>query len=162
MTTNLSLVPMLRTVELFLHSPICLHGTVLKYIIYRDNFTVPGPVLRLNGNAVWRLLREINFTPVEILSREIFVWMYIKESLGGIRRRGISGQHVTTLLQRDVFLNRDYVLLTWRIPLYPHMYNIKYFIFNSYVYFTHLQLVPRSRIRGSIHPRPHTPSWRNA
>jgi hypothetical protein len=26
----------------------------------------------------------------------------------------------------------------------------------------HLQLVPRSRIRGSIHPRPHTSSWCNA
>jgi hypothetical protein len=27
---------------------------------------------------------------------------------------------------------------------------------------THLQLMPRSRKRGSIHPLPHTPSWRNA
>jgi hypothetical protein len=27
---------------------------------------------------------------------------------------------------------------------------------------THLQLVPRSRKCGSIHPLPHTPSWRNA
>jgi hypothetical protein len=27
---------------------------------------------------------------------------------------------------------------------------------------THLQLVPRSRKRGSIHPLPHTPSWRRA
>jgi hypothetical protein len=26
----------------------------------------------------------------------------------------------------------------------------------------HLQLVPRSRKRGSIHPLPHTPSWRSA
>jgi hypothetical protein len=27
---------------------------------------------------------------------------------------------------------------------------------------THLQLMPRSRKRGSIHPLPHTPSWRSA
>jgi hypothetical protein len=27
---------------------------------------------------------------------------------------------------------------------------------------THLQLVPRSRKCGSIHPFPHTPSWRSA
>jgi hypothetical protein len=27
---------------------------------------------------------------------------------------------------------------------------------------THLHLVPRSRIRGSIHPLPHTPSWHSA
>jgi hypothetical protein len=27
---------------------------------------------------------------------------------------------------------------------------------------THLQLVPRSRKCGSIHPLPHTPSWRSA
>jgi hypothetical protein len=27
---------------------------------------------------------------------------------------------------------------------------------------THLQLVPRSRQRGYIHPLPHTPSWRSA
>jgi hypothetical protein len=27
---------------------------------------------------------------------------------------------------------------------------------------THLQLVPRSSKCGSIHPLPHTPSWRNA
>jgi hypothetical protein len=27
---------------------------------------------------------------------------------------------------------------------------------------THLQLVPRSRKRGSINPLPHTPSWRSA
>jgi hypothetical protein len=27
---------------------------------------------------------------------------------------------------------------------------------------THLQLVPRSRKRGSIHPLPHTSSWRSA
>jgi hypothetical protein len=27
---------------------------------------------------------------------------------------------------------------------------------------THLELVPRSRKHGSIHPLPHTPSWRNA
>jgi hypothetical protein len=27
---------------------------------------------------------------------------------------------------------------------------------------THLQLVPRSRKRGSIHPLPHTPSWCSA
>jgi hypothetical protein len=27
---------------------------------------------------------------------------------------------------------------------------------------THLKLVPRSRKRGSIHPLPHTPSWRSA
>jgi hypothetical protein len=27
---------------------------------------------------------------------------------------------------------------------------------------THLQLVPRSRKRGSIYPLPHTPSWRSA
>jgi hypothetical protein len=26
---------------------------------------------------------------------------------------------------------------------------------------THLQLVPRSRKYGSIHPQPHTPSWRS-
>jgi hypothetical protein len=27
---------------------------------------------------------------------------------------------------------------------------------------THLELGPRSRIRGYIHPLPHTPSWRSA
>jgi hypothetical protein len=27
---------------------------------------------------------------------------------------------------------------------------------------THLQLLPRSRKCGSIHPLPHTPSWRSA
>jgi hypothetical protein len=27
---------------------------------------------------------------------------------------------------------------------------------------THLKLVPRSRIRGSVHPLPYTPSWRSA
>jgi hypothetical protein len=27
---------------------------------------------------------------------------------------------------------------------------------------THLQLVPRSRKCGSMHPLPHTPSWRSA
>jgi hypothetical protein len=27
---------------------------------------------------------------------------------------------------------------------------------------THLQLVPKSRKRGSIHPLPQTPSWRSA
>jgi hypothetical protein len=30
------------------------------------------------------------------------------------------------------------------------------------IWTTHLQLVPRSRKRGSIHPLPHTSSWRSA
>jgi hypothetical protein len=34
------LMPKLREVELYLHSPICLHGIVLNYMIkYRDHFT---------------------------------------------------------------------------------------------------------------------------
>jgi hypothetical protein len=39
LTTHLHLVPRSRMVELYLHSPICLHGIVRKYILkYRDNF----------------------------------------------------------------------------------------------------------------------------
>jgi hypothetical protein len=39
-----------RTVELHLHSPICLHGIVLSYIIkYRDNFTLYPLYRRLGG-----------------------------------------------------------------------------------------------------------------
>jgi hypothetical protein len=39
LTTYLHLVPRLRMGELYLHSPICLHGIALNYIIkYRDRF----------------------------------------------------------------------------------------------------------------------------
>jgi hypothetical protein len=39
LTTSLHLVPRSRMVELYLHSPMCLHGVVLNYTIrYRNNF----------------------------------------------------------------------------------------------------------------------------
>jgi hypothetical protein len=42
LTTDLHLVPRPRVVELYLHSPICLHGIVLNLIKHKNNFTFIG------------------------------------------------------------------------------------------------------------------------
>jgi hypothetical protein len=40
LATHLHLVLWISMVELYLHSPMCIHGILLNYVIeYRDNFT---------------------------------------------------------------------------------------------------------------------------
>jgi hypothetical protein len=66
LTTHLHLALWSRRVDLYLHSPICIHGIVLNYVInYKDNFTFYLNHKGLKSNK-FRLEASCNFSKIEL------------------------------------------------------------------------------------------------
>jgi hypothetical protein len=70
-TTHLHLVPRLRMVELYLHSPIRIHGTVLNYIIKFRGY------LYLKCTCMHLQLRLIKFFYENNCNTYVRVYIYI-------------------------------------------------------------------------------------
>jgi hypothetical protein len=167
-------------VELYFHSPICLYGVVLNSL--SPWLILPLPFYSITGNSK---CNGKSYTYHGALCKCIQAYMALADlwlitlqlSVSGNMSESIGKPTVMHLLvcATSVLIGALYAYM-WLLvqalyldlcirvvkngPLYLHA--LSSLLDRGVELTSHLQLVPRSRKCGSIHPLPHTSSWCNA